>query len=202
MPGPVESPRDRYRAHNRGEIKRIALKHLAAVGPAALTLTSIAKDMGFSGPALYRYFANREELLAELAAEAYRDAADTVAVAAARAAGLPPRRRLHTLAGAYRRWALAQPHRYLLLATPHPAGPPPPTHLAADRQILDALIAVLRPALAPADASRAAVAVWVHLHGLLTLEVRGHLDGLGLDPAATLAADIDMLADTAGLPAA
>jgi AcrR family transcriptional regulator len=166
MPGSAETPRDRYRAHNRAEIKRVALLRLAEVGPSALTLTAVARSMGFSGPALYRYFANRDELLAELTADAHQDAASTVAGAAQASAGMTPRARLHAVSGAYRRWALSQPHRYQLTVGPlgagSPSGPPPsaPTGsppgarataqssaLAAQQQIIATMAAVILPDL-------------------------------------------------------
>ncbi|MFD7945124.1 TetR family transcriptional regulator, partial [Streptomyces sp. NPDC059744] len=50
-----QGPRARYREQTRSEIKEAALRQLAEGGVAALALTRIAKDMGLSGPALYRY---------------------------------------------------------------------------------------------------------------------------------------------------
>ena len=42
---------------------------------------AIAKEMGMSGPALYRYFAGRDELITALIRDAYRSLADTVRAA-------------------------------------------------------------------------------------------------------------------------
>lgn len=156
MPGSAETPRDRYRAHNRAEIKRVALLRLAEVGPAALTLTAVARSMGFSGPALYRYFANREDLLGELTADAHQDAASTVTTAAQAGAGLTPRARLHAVTGAYRRWALTQPHRYQLTLGRPAVGAQTDTHAnphadaqasaqAAQQRIIATLATVVLP---------------------------------------------------------
>src|SRR5580692_1497633 len=98
--------RARYRAQVRQEVKEAALAQLAAAGPAGLSVTAIGKQLGVSGPALYRYFASRDELLTELVIDAYHDLAD--ALAASHAAGSGPRARLEGLARAYRSWALAQ----------------------------------------------------------------------------------------------
>ena len=57
------SPRERYRTQVRTEIKRHAWGQIATAGASALSLNAIAKQMGLSGPALYRYFANRDELV-------------------------------------------------------------------------------------------------------------------------------------------
>ena len=56
-----------------GAPDRPALRQLAEGGPQALSLNAIAKELGVSGPALYRYFAGRDELLTELVADAYDD---------------------------------------------------------------------------------------------------------------------------------
>ncbi|MFJ6852170.1 TetR/AcrR family transcriptional regulator [Streptomyces sp. NPDC091271] len=138
-----EGPRARYREQTRSEIKDTALRQLAESGAGALALTRIAKEMGLSGPALYRYFAGRDDLLSALIRDAYDDAATAVADAAAAAeeAGRSPRSRLHSLGGAYRAWAAAEPHRYLLIQ-----GAPVPGYVAPD-DTRDRARAVLGPFL-------------------------------------------------------
>src|ERR1035438_10243179 len=111
--------RERYRAQVRGEGKQTALRQLAESGPAGLSLSAIGKQLGVSGPALYRYFASRDELLTELVIDAYHDLADALSAAAAQQAGRDPRARFEALARGYRSWALAQPHR--------PPSPSPPS---------------------------------------------------------------------------
>jgi AcrR family transcriptional regulator len=52
----------------RAEIKQHAWEQIATAGVPALSLNAIDKQVGPSGPALYRYFAGRDELItAELA---------------------------------------------------------------------------------------------------------------------------------------
>jgi len=92
MPAPqTPTMRARYRAQVRGEVKQ-----------AGLSLSAIGKQLGVSGPALYRYFASRDDLLAELVIDAYNDLADALSAAAARQAGRDPRARLEALARGYR----------------------------------------------------------------------------------------------------
>lgn len=83
MPAGQEGPRARYREQTRSEIKDTALRQLAESGAGALALTRVAKEMGLSGPALYRYFAGRDDLLSALIRDAYDHAAAAVADAAA-----------------------------------------------------------------------------------------------------------------------
>src|SRR5215469_3488101 len=109
----VRSPRERYRDQVREEIKAHAWDQVAAAGAAALSLNAIARQMGISGPALYRYFRNRDDLITELVLDAYRDLSATVQ--AATTPGDPPAAQLAAGAVAMRQWALAAPHRYLLI---------------------------------------------------------------------------------------
>jgi AcrR family transcriptional regulator len=90
----------------RQEVKDVALRQLADGGPQALSVNAIAKELGVSGPALYRYFAGRDALLTELILDAYADLTAALTAAPPGVAGL---------ADAYRAWAVAQPHRYRLL---------------------------------------------------------------------------------------
>ncbi|XUZ99398.1 TetR/AcrR family transcriptional regulator [Streptomyces araujoniae] len=138
-----QGPRARYREQTRAEIKNLALRQLAEGGGGALALTRIAKEMGLSGPALYRYFTSRDDLLSALIRDAYDDAAAAMARAAARSArgSRGGRARLHDLAAAYRAWAVAEPHRYLLIR-----GDPVPGYVAP-ADTLERARAVLGPFL-------------------------------------------------------
>ncbi|MFE2041916.1 TetR/AcrR family transcriptional regulator [Streptomyces sp. NPDC059477] len=136
------TPRERYRAQVRAEIKAHAWEQIATAGASALSLNAIAKQMGMSGPALYRYFANRDDLITELIRDAYRSLADSVQEAAASGAALP------ALAHALRAWALADPQRYLLIyGTPVPGYHAPDDVTAISNEIMSVL---LDAAVAPA----------------------------------------------------
>ncbi|MFG3119011.1 TetR/AcrR family transcriptional regulator [Streptomyces sp. NPDC048197] len=176
MAAEVRSPRARYREQNRAEIKAAALQQLAEGGIQAVALTRIAKDMGLSGPALYRYFAGRDDLLGELIRDAYDDVAQAIARADDASAG-DARATLHALAGAYRSWAVEQPHRYLLIqGTPLPGYAAPPDTLQRARAVLGPFLKAfaagrpteaLRPVAAEMDAwlrKDEGVADWVAQH--------------------------------------
>ncbi len=220
MPAP-EPPtmRERYRAQVRGEVKQEALRQLAESGPAGLSVSAIGKQLGVSGPALYRYFTNRDELLTELVIDAYADLTDALRAAASQAPSLEPRARFEALARAYRSWALAQPHRYRLLF-----GPPLPGYDAHAQRLVDAsqaamnqLLGVLHelgdtgapplqplasqlrawsqahdPGTGPATALRA-VLTWSRLHGLVSLEIAGNFASMGIDPDQVFEAELATL---------
>jgi AcrR family transcriptional regulator len=111
----VPTRRDRIRAQTLAEIREHGYAQIAEGGPAALSLNGIAKAMGMSGPALYRYVPSRDDLLATLVVESYEDLGDALARAAAEARRRSPEGRVRAVADAYRTWALAAPHRYRLV---------------------------------------------------------------------------------------
>ncbi|MFH8404695.1 TetR/AcrR family transcriptional regulator [Streptomyces sp. NPDC018019] len=140
----AQTPRQRYRAQVQQEVKEAALTQIAAGGIEALSINAIAKTLGMSGPALYKYFRNRDDLLTALISDGYEDAAEAIRTAAHRAADRSPRDRLLALAHAYRDWALAQPHRYLLLAgTPATAYEAPAHTTDSARAVMGPFLAVL-----------------------------------------------------------
>lgn len=199
-PAPV-SRRERHRVETREEAKRLALGQLAESGPCALSLTGIARQMGITGPALYRYFAGRDELLAELVTDACEDLADAVHAAAQPASTWPPRARVRAVAAAYRDWALSQPHRYRLLFG---VGTPPGVRTGAARRTVAALQdALTRPVGAQAtkephtSLERLGLTAWTRWHGVLSLQIDGHLGMLGADARRTFQAEVDSLVDAA-----
>jgi AcrR family transcriptional regulator len=205
------TPRERYRAQVRAEVKQHAWQQIATAGASALSLNAIAKQMGMSGPALYRYFGSRDELITELITDAYRSLADTFRAAAGSGADLA------ALARALRGWALDDPQRYFLIyGTPVPGyhAPEGVTAIASEIMtiLLDACAALPSdsPATpfdahleahrewaaehpAPPAALRRALACWTRLHGVLSLELAGHFTGMGFDPAQLFTAELDDL---------
>ncbi|SEF13877.1 TetR/AcrR family transcriptional regulator [Jiangella alba] len=181
----VVERRKRYREQVRDEIKQVALGQIARDGAAALTLTGVAKEIGVSGPALYKYFAGRDDLLTELIIDSYASLADALSAAASTSAGSPARARLHAVARTYRDWAVAQPHRYLLLAgTPVPRYEAPADTVDKARAVLAPLLEILAAgdSWPRADALRAELAAWIADVPAVADWVR---DGLGPAPTAT-----------------
>ncbi|MET8213869.1 TetR/AcrR family transcriptional regulator [Streptomyces sp. NPDC005373] len=143
------TPRERYRTQVRAEIKERAWEQIATAGASALSLNAIAKRMGMSGPALYRYYAGRDELITELIKDAYRSLADTFRATATATSetGAPESganlagTHLAALAHALRRWALDDPHRYFLIyGTPVPGYHAPDDITAIAAEIMATLL--------------------------------------------------------------
>lgn len=188
-PGSVGTPsrRDRLRKQTQDDAKAVALEQLRAGGAAAISLNAIGKQLGMSGPALYRYFTGWDGLLTELISDAYRDLALAVESAAV---DLP------AVAAAMRRWALNEPHRYLLIfGTPIPGYQAPPETVDLARRVMATLINSLpNPeqdllGSVPLTAMRA----WTRLHGVISLELAGHFDGMGFNVQILFDAEIASL---------
>jgi AcrR family transcriptional regulator len=79
----VQAPsrRDRVRAATTQEIIQTARKLLVQSGPEAVSLRAIAREMGMTAPALYRYFGSHEELLRHVVADIFTELASHVRAA-------------------------------------------------------------------------------------------------------------------------
>ncbi|MFT4622113.1 MAG: AcrR family transcriptional regulator [Myxococcota bacterium] len=88
---------------------------MAGGGAASLSLGRIARAMGVSTPALYRYFASRDALVFELVRDSYAELADVSATAAADLGEASFAERFRGLVGAYRQWALDHSQDYVLI---------------------------------------------------------------------------------------
>jgi AcrR family transcriptional regulator len=96
-------------------IKALARQQMAAEGTAGISLRGIARDMELSAPALYRYYATRDDLITALIVDAFNALADALERAEQKAKVLPPEERLMQVFSAYRRWALEYPTDFQLV---------------------------------------------------------------------------------------
>lgn len=105
--------RERLRESTKNEIRAVARTQLNQGGPAAISLRAIARDMGMTAAAIYRYYASLEALTEDLCADRYTDL--TAVVVKARDSATTPVDQLREACRAYRRWALDNPHEYALI---------------------------------------------------------------------------------------
>ena len=121
------------RQESRDRIERriieLGRRALATQGAAGLSLRSIARELGMVSSAVYRYVHNRDELLTLLLVDAFTDLADTVGDA--RSTGHSWHQQLTAMAGAARRWALAEPASWALLY----GSPVPGYHAPRERTV-------------------------------------------------------------------
>jgi AcrR family transcriptional regulator len=109
------SLRQRNREALTDEIAEVALGHLATHGAAGLSLRAVAREMGMSSSAVYRYFPSRDDLLTRLIVTAY-DSLGSAAEAAERDVERTDLTgRFRAIARAVRHWASAHEHQYALI---------------------------------------------------------------------------------------
>jgi AcrR family transcriptional regulator len=129
--------RERARAATIEEIKATALDLMREQHTTDVRFTDIARVMGMTPPALYRYFSDRDELLTALITDAYNDLGHQVAQSRDRAPASDIGGRWLAAAQAYRSWARQQPEQFsLILGMPVPgysADEEGPTTEAAKR---------------------------------------------------------------------
>ena len=233
--GPRPTRRQERRSQTVQEIKTLAMQQVSERGPDAVTLSGIVREMAMSPAALYRYFASRDALLADLVVDAYDDFADSVLEAAQDRSDAG--QHLTDVLNGARDWALANPNAYrLIFQTSIGSGQelaPERTIPAASRSmttIVEAIAAVADAATATAAATETAtvaqpdptldtalqawaershlaqyprsvlllgLTAWTRLHGIMSLELGGHLPATGIDAGLLYAAEVDSIREQA-----
>jgi AcrR family transcriptional regulator len=168
------------------EIVAAALTLIDRDGSAeAVTLRAVAREIGIAAPSIYPHFADRDAILTAVVARLFDDLAAAIRAGVA-AAGPDPVRQLLAGCEAYVRFGLRHPARYgVLFSGPRPAATAEycrPVLLGpGQRPVLEfgaeafALLAdaigncVATGSSASTDVVADGTAVWVALHGTVTL---------------------------------
>lgn len=198
--------RNAQRQSIREEIKAIARQQMATDGPAGLSLNAIARQMGVAVSGLYRYFDGRDMLLTALIVDAFNAQADAMQAHADAAPADNLSARLMGAMWGYRAWALDHKAEFALIyGTPIPGyvAPRDETVPAASRGITVIFTLLMQahqtgvwnpqftfspqdhPKLqdlgVPPDIAYWGARGWSRIHGLVTLEVFDHLQGMVSD---------------------
>jgi AcrR family transcriptional regulator len=221
------SRRARLRQELTTEIKEVALKQLAQDGPQAVTLRGIARELAISPAAIYSYFESLDDLYTTLIADGFNAQAQQVEDAIAHYSGRSHADRMLAALLAYRLWAVEHPELFrLLYFSPIPGyqAPPDGPTLDASLRVSAAFLALLVDAwqsgigdeLIPgpdvdsskfeerfhlrisSDQLRTSVSCWGQFHGLVCLEVGGHISAHWTDPAELYEASMRAMLRRAG----
>ncbi len=212
------SRRDRLRAALVAEIHDQAYRQIAADGFAAVSMTGIAQSLGMSPAALYRYFPSREDLVRALVAESFEANAVLTEQTLAETAGLSPGLRLRRVLDVTRQWAVTHPTQYGIIqgvlrdsqiddadVMVAPERRPFRTilSLVAELQMPGTLAEAMAPVLKeashrlpggyPEEALLHALAIWSRLSGVISLEMNGVLDRMGIDADSYFEAELAQL---------
>jgi len=149
----MTTTRVRRREEVEARVLEIGRVHLAEHGAAALSLRAVTRDLGMVSSAVYRYVANRDELLTLLLVDAYGAQADAVDAAVAAASGRPWSERVLLAAHAFREWAVREPSRYALLyGSPVPGyAAPPEVTIEPGTRVIGRLLALVAEGVTAGD---------------------------------------------------
>ncbi|MGI5282739.1 TetR/AcrR family transcriptional regulator [Nonomuraea polychroma] len=114
--------RERVRQNTLQEIRSIARQLLIADGSSGVTVNAVAREMGMSGPALYRYYPSHEELVEAVTADFFVELTGVMEAARDDAASDTPARRLLATCRAMRSWAIAHRAEFEWMFTSPTAG--------------------------------------------------------------------------------
>lgn len=111
----AQTRREKLREATREEIMSTAWKQIGEVGAVGLSLRAIAREMGVTAPALYRYYKDRDALVTALLVDAFTSF--TISLEAGRDSCNVDDHvgRFREMCKAYFRWAAKNPQRYTLL---------------------------------------------------------------------------------------
>jgi len=129
VPGRPLTRRERLRTATLAEIKEIARRRLIEDGPARVSLRAVARDMGMTPAALYRYVPGVEALAEAILADVRGEAARALEEARDAADPGDPLAQLTTLGRALRTWVLSHSAEFALALGEygrHPADPDRP----------------------------------------------------------------------------
>lgn len=113
------SRREQRRQETLGDITTTARTLLVRDGAVGITLRAIARELGMTAPALYRYFDSHEAVVTALAADLYDELVEVMVAARDAVPDAPVAARLLAVARAFRSWSLAhRPEFGLVFANP------------------------------------------------------------------------------------
>ena len=183
-------PRHRRNARGQGnrladDIVRGALAIIERTGSDdAVTLRAVAREVGIAAPSIYAHFADREAIIMAAVVGIFDELADAVEKAET-SAGPDPVDRLLAGCQAYLDYGLGHPARYGLLFSPRglapedyckpvPMGPDGSPVLEFGAEAFSQLVGGIQACAeagvsASTDVLADATAVWVALHGAVTL---------------------------------
>lgn len=155
----------------REAILGAAITHIEQHGHDALSMRTLAAELGVTPNAMYRYFPSKTALEHGIADEAGRVLLESLQ---ATMQGCTPLEALPALARAYLNFARSYPSVYGVMMRFCRSGADEPASHARLWELAQQLLATVHPHADPDDL---AMALWAYLHGLVELDRADLLDG-------------------------
>ena len=162
----------------RERLCEVAERLFAEQGPQAVSMRQLAAELGVSPMTPYRYFKDKDDILAAVRASGFDRFAG--ALEAAHASAVDPNARGAAVGEAYVRFALENPAAYRLmfdLEQPTEADHPDLVRATARARatLTDFVGALVRDGLIDGDPTEVSLIFWAAIHGLIVLRLAGKL---------------------------
>lgn len=162
----------------RARICQVAERQFATHGLEGASMRSIARELGWTAAALYRYFDSKEALLAATRASAHNRFSDRIE--AAYASSDDPWERSRAVGKAYIDFAFAEPQAYqLMFAVTQPRDDLPDELIAAEARSVRTVTAYVRDLVEAGqiegDPELLGRVYWTVIHGLIMLRMAGRV---------------------------
>jgi AcrR family transcriptional regulator len=162
----------------REELLEAAIRLIAEVGPTAFTLREVARRAGVSHNAPYRHFRDRDDLMAAVAAQGFRELTQEMVDAAGdRSEAID---RLKCAGLSYVTFALRRPEHFAVMFDAPISKRKHPDSAAAAEQAFGTLMSFVKGCqdagrLPSGDLRQMALLAWTMVHGIAKLAVTGRL---------------------------
>jgi len=162
----------------RETLRDAAIKLIAEVGPTAFTLREVARRAGVSHNAPYRHFQDKDDLLAAVGAEGFRELKEAMLNAALQQTNALERLKRSGLA--YVSFALRRPEHFTVMFDAPTPKRKSDVLAAAGKQAFDTLISFVKNCqdegqLPPGNPLEFALLAWTMVHGIAKLATTGRL---------------------------
>jgi AcrR family transcriptional regulator len=172
----------RRKPYHHGNLRETLLKAsialIAEVGPAGFTLREVARRAGVSHNAPYRHFQDKDDLMAAVATEGFRELTQAMLDAVERQPEALERLKLSGLA--YVAFALRRPEHFAVMFDAPVSKREHPESAAAAEQAFGTLVSFVKRCqdegrLPSGDPLKHALLAWSLVHGIAKLAITGRL---------------------------
>jgi AcrR family transcriptional regulator len=162
----------------REALLEAAVRLIAEIGPKSFTLREVARRAGVSHNAPYRHFHDKDDLLAAVATQGYRELTEAMHEAASHHA--QALERLKHAGLAYINFALRRPEHFTVMFEAPFSKQKTPDAASAAEQAFSVLVDLVQHCqndnrLAPGDPLPFAMLAWTMVHGIAKLAITGRL---------------------------
>jgi AcrR family transcriptional regulator len=168
----MRRPKPYHHGHLREALLRGAIQVIAEVGPAAFTLREVARRAGVSHNAPYRHFPDRDDLLAAVASQGFRELNEAMLEAIRQQRSSVGRLKRAGLA--YVEFALRRPEHFTVMFDAAVSKRQTPDSAKAAEQAFGTLVSLVKSCqdegrLPSGDLRQFALLAWSMVHGIAKL---------------------------------